>query len=141
MSWTRLLFDDEGVISRKTWWAGTLLLVLLHGIAEFFSARLLAEIALAKPFMLFVSLAILVPFYSVNAKRFRAIGRSPGQALIGGILPGLVILCDVFLAFKVLDFTFGLAMLAVMLWYIIDLGVIDHSVDHSIAIDGSHRRV
>jgi uncharacterized membrane protein YhaH (DUF805 family) len=127
MNWTRLLFDDEGMISRKTWWAGTLLLVLIHGLAEFFSARFFSEVGVAKSFMIFVSLAILVPFYSVNAKRFRAIGRSPNQALIGGILPGLVILCDVFLAFQSLNLTFGLGMLAVMLWYIIDLGVIDHS--------------
>ena len=127
MSWARLLFDDEGEISRKTWWAGTLLLVLLHGIAEYFVSRILVGTEIAKPLMMFFSLAILVPFYSVNAKRFSAIGRSSNQALIGGILPGIVILCDAFLAFHVLNLTFGLGMLAVILWFIIDLGVIDHS--------------
>jgi uncharacterized membrane protein YhaH (DUF805 family) len=127
MSWATLLFDDEGEISRKTWWAGTLLLVLLHGMAEYSASRILVGTEFAKPLMMFISLAILVPFYSVNAKRFRAIGRSPSQALIGGILPGLVILCDAFLAFQTLNLTFGLGMLVVILWFIIDLGVIDHS--------------
>jgi uncharacterized membrane protein YhaH (DUF805 family) len=127
MSWATLLFDDEGEISRKTWWAGTLLLVLLHGMAEYSASHILVGTEFAKPLMMFISLAILVPFYSVNAKRFRAIGRSPSQALIGGILPGLVILCDAFLAFQTLNLTFGLGMLVVILWFIIDLGVIDHS--------------
>jgi uncharacterized membrane protein YhaH (DUF805 family) len=140
-SWTRLLFDDEGMISRKTWWAGTLLLVFLHGTAEFFSSRILATSDLARPFMLFVSLAILVPFYSVNAKRFRAIGRSPSKALIGGILPGLVILCDVYLAFDTLNITFGLAMLGVMIWYILDLGVFDHDMRPVLTIDDRRRHV
>jgi uncharacterized membrane protein YhaH (DUF805 family) len=141
LSWIRLLFDDEGMISRKTWWAGTILLVLLYASAEFFSARLLGDMQLARPFMLFVSLSILVPFYSVNAKRFRTIGRSPNQALIGGILPGLVVLSDFYVAFDPLNIMFGLATLCVIIWYILDLGVFDHDAQPRLRIDGRRPRV
>jgi uncharacterized membrane protein YhaH (DUF805 family) len=127
MTWARLLFDDEGEISRKMWWTGTGVLVLVHSIMEYFAGKLFAQSGLDRPVMLFVSLAILVPFYSVNAKRFRAIGRSSVFALIGGLLPGIVILCDIFLGSPTLDIALGLALLCVMLWYIIDLGVLEHS--------------
>jgi uncharacterized membrane protein YhaH (DUF805 family) len=141
LSWIRLLFDDEGLISRKTWWVGTILLVLFYTAAEFLSSRLLGTIQLARPFMLFVSLSILVPFYSVNAKRFRAIGRSPNQALIGGILPGLVVLSDFYVAFATFNIIFGLAMLTVMIWYIFDLGVFDHDAQSRLSIDDRRPRV
>jgi uncharacterized membrane protein YhaH (DUF805 family) len=141
LSWIRLLFDDEGMISRKTWWAGTILLVLFYAAAQFFAARLLGEMQLARPFMMFVSLSILVPFYSVNAKRFRAIGRSSNQALIGGILPGLVILADFYVAFDTLNILFGLATLCIIIWYILDLGVFDHHVQPRLRIDGRRPRV
>jgi uncharacterized membrane protein YhaH (DUF805 family) len=137
MTWTRLLFDDEGEISRKAWWAGTGFLVFVHCVLEFLAGRLFAQSGLDRPFMLFVSLAILVPFYSVNAKRFRAIGRSSAFALIGGLLPGIVILSDIFLGVPSLDIALGLTLLGVMLWYILDLGVLEHST----TIDLSRLRV
>ncbi len=123
---TQLLFDDEGTISRRQWWIGTLMLLAVQQIAESVAGRWLAPLGLDRPVLLFTSLALLIPFHSVNAKRFRACGRSPARALWGGILAGLVILSGAFLRWPALDLILGLGLCLVILWYLVDLGILDH---------------
>jgi len=135
MPWTKLLFHDEGRITRRQWWAGSSLLVMLHMATEYCAGRYLMQTGFERPVILFMTLAILVPFYSVNVKRFRAIGRSPSQAIVGGILPGLAVLSDVFLQLPAVDTLIGLGVLVVLIWYIIDLGVLDHQP--AIDVEGS----
>lgn len=125
---TQLLFDDEGVITRRQWWAGTLLLVAMQLAAESIVARWLAPMGLDGPALLFVSLVLLIPFHAVNAKRFRACGRSPALALWGGGLAGLTILAGAFLRWPSLDLALGFGLCLVILWYIIDLGILDHGL-------------
>ncbi len=73
-----------------------------------------------------MSLSLLIPFHAVNAKRFRAIGRSPGLALWGGGIAGVSVLSSTFLRWPTLDLSLGLALCLVILWYLVDLGVLDH---------------
>lgn len=120
----QLFFDDEGEIARRQWWIATLLLVILQMGMEMLASRLVP--GGSRGVSMFLSIAILIPFYSVNAKRFRAIGRSPSLALIGGLLTAASILIDTFLPLPALNMIFGFALLGVIIWYVIDLGVLAH---------------
>jgi uncharacterized membrane protein YhaH (DUF805 family) len=123
---TQLFLDDEGTISRRQWWIGTLALLAIQFFAESLMARWLGPPGLDGPLMLSLSLAILVPFHAVNAKRFRAIGRPPWLALWGGGVAGLSILAGAFLRLPALDVAIGLALIATIGWFIVDLGVLAH---------------
>jgi uncharacterized membrane protein YhaH (DUF805 family) len=127
MTLLRLLLDDEGEIARRQWWIGTLLLVAAHAVAGLILHRLLGARHLDGPIMIFLSIAILIPFYAVNAKRFRAIGRSPNLALWGGVLTAAAVLQAQFLPSPALSTGIGWAMIAVIAWYIIDLGLFPHA--------------
>jgi uncharacterized membrane protein YhaH (DUF805 family) len=121
----RLLCDDEGEIARADWWLGLILLISLHACAHALVGRLVTP-AWAGGLKTFLAIAVLVPFYTINAKRFRATGRRPSRALWGAVVPALSVLAALYLRWAPLDLTLGLGTLAVMLWYIIDLGMIDH---------------
>jgi uncharacterized membrane protein YhaH (DUF805 family) len=122
----RLLFDDEGVISRRSWWIGTVLLLCAYMTCGAAAGRVLALPEHADAAMLFASIAILVPFHAVNAKRFRAIGRPPALALWGGGLPAASVLTDAFLNWPSADIVLGWLIMAVMIWFVIDLGLYPH---------------
>ena len=127
MSMTQLLFNDEGSITRRQWWIGTITLLALQFAAEIAAQRWLRPRGLDRPALLFTSLALLIPFHTVNSKRFRAIGRSPDLALAGGALAGLSILTSAFAGKPTLDLAFGLCLCGVILWYVVDLGVLDYT--------------
>jgi uncharacterized membrane protein YhaH (DUF805 family) len=123
----QLLFDDEGRIARRHWWLGMGLLTLGYGLMGWLTARHLGRTGLDRPFMILASLIVLIPTYSVNAKRFRAIGRAPELALVGMVVGGAATLSAHFLKLPRFDLTLGAALLLVIIWYAIDLGIIDHS--------------
>ncbi len=127
MTLLKLLFDDEGEIARRQWWLGTLLLLAGHAAAGVLLHRLLGARHLDGPVMIFLSIAILIPFYAVNAKRFRAIGRASALALWGGAVPGIAILQGLFLPAAALSMASGWAVLAVFVWYAVDLGLFPHA--------------
>jgi uncharacterized membrane protein YhaH (DUF805 family) len=127
MSMTHLLFDDEGKIARREWWLATGLLLAAYMLASALAARFLGSMRLDRPVMLFISIAILLPFYSVNAKRFRAVGRHSEWALIGAVLSALATLSGIFLPLHPFNTALGIALMLVILWYVVDLGVIDHT--------------
>jgi uncharacterized membrane protein YhaH (DUF805 family) len=127
MNIAQLLFDDDGVITRKQWWVGTCVLMATHALAGYLAFRFLGARGLDRAVMLFISIVILVPFYAINAKRFRFIGRAPGLALVGGILPALAALSSVFLGWRSLDIALGLLLMVAFIWYVVDLGLIAHS--------------
>jgi uncharacterized membrane protein YhaH (DUF805 family) len=110
MTMTHLLFDDEGKITRRTWWLATALLLGVYMLASVLTSRLLGPLRLDRPIMLFISIAILLPFYAVNAKRFRAIGHRPELALIGAILSAITTLVDVFLPSLSINTVLGIAL-------------------------------
>ena len=141
MSMTQLLFDDEGKISRRQWWLGSGMLFALYMVLGIGMGRWLQGSGLDRPIMLFFSIAILIPFYAINAKRFRAMGRSPGLALWGGIVPCLSILIGTFLKAPWLDILLGWMMIGITIWYVIDLGVYAHGFSAYLArIDAAAKR-
>jgi uncharacterized membrane protein YhaH (DUF805 family) len=127
MSMTHLLFDDEGKISRRQWWLATGALLAAYMLASMLAPKLLGHLRLDRPLMLFISIAVLLPFYSVNAKRFSAIGRNPELALIGAVLSAITTLSGVFLPLMAVNTVLGIALMLIILWYAVDLGVIDHN--------------
>jgi len=127
MNLMQLLFDDEGAISRRQWWNGTLALVVAHVLAGWIAAVALGPSGLDRPAMLFVSLALLIPFHAVNAKRSRAIGRPPVLALAAAAIAGASILAGAFARTPELDLSLGLGLTAAILWCVLDLGVLDHA--------------
>jgi uncharacterized membrane protein YhaH (DUF805 family) len=142
MNLTQLLFDDEGVISRREWRVGTLILVAAYFAAGFATSRAFGARGLDEPLMLFVSIAMLIPFYAVNAKRFRATERSPNLALWGGAVPALSALSGTFLRIPVIDIAFGWLIIGIVVWYIVDLGFFPHDdrLDTAKRIDAAVRR-
>ena len=121
----RLLFNDEGEIARSDWWLGHALVFSLHALASAVAARLATPLV-ADGLKVFLSILVLIPFYTINAKRFRATGRSAQLALWGSALPALSTLVGLHLRWLPLEVALGLATLAVIIWFIVDLGMIDH---------------
>jgi uncharacterized membrane protein YhaH (DUF805 family) len=122
----RLFFDDEGVISRQLWWAGTLFLLGSSMAMGSGVARMTGNTGHKEALMIFCSIALLIPFHALNAKRFRAIGRSPVLALWGGIIPAASVLADSFTNWPVMNILLGWMIMGVMVWYVLDLGVYPH---------------
>ncbi|MGL4635903.1 MAG: DUF805 domain-containing protein [Beijerinckiaceae bacterium] len=127
MTMTHLLFDDEGTITRRQWWLGSSVLMAVYMLAGFCVAKWLGHTGLDRAIMLFVSIAILLPFFSVNAKRFRAIGRSPSLALVGAFMSALATLSGDFLPLMPVNTGLGIILMLVIVWYTIDLGLVDHN--------------
>jgi uncharacterized membrane protein YhaH (DUF805 family) len=122
----RLFFDDEGVISRQLWWVGTLLLLAACMAMGWGVGRMTGNTGPADALMIFCSIAMLIPFHAVNAKRFRAIGRSPMLALWGGMVPVTSVLVDSFFDLPAMDILLGWMIMGVMVWYVLDLGIYPH---------------
>jgi uncharacterized membrane protein YhaH (DUF805 family) len=122
MSLAQLLLDDEGVIARRQWWLGTALLLAAQLVAGWLARRHLGATGLDRPLMLFISIGLLIPFHSLNAKRFRAIGQPPRLALLGGGVALASILAGAFLPGAIVNIPLGLALLCVILWFAAALG-------------------
>lgn len=122
----RLFFDDEGVISRQLWWTGTLFLLAVSMVMGSGVSRMTGNTSHTEALMIFCSIALLIPFHAVNAKRFRAIGRSPALALWGGIIPAASVLADSFTDWPAMDILLGWMIMAIMVWYMLDLGLYPH---------------
>jgi uncharacterized membrane protein YhaH (DUF805 family) len=137
----RLFFDDEGVISRQLWWMGTLALLGVSMAIGSGVARMTGNTSHTEALMIFCNIALLIPFHAMNAKRFRAIGRSPVLALWGGIIPAASVLADSFADLPVMDILLGWMIMGVMVWYVLDLGVYPHEAHASRSrIDAAVRR-
>jgi uncharacterized membrane protein YhaH (DUF805 family) len=127
----RLFFDDEGVISRQLWWVSTLLLLCAFMAMGWGVGRMTGNTGPAEALMIFCSISMLIPFHAVNAKRFRAIGRSPVLALWGGIIPAASVLADTFADWPAMDIMLGWMIMAIMIWYVLDLGIYPHEAHAS----------
>jgi uncharacterized membrane protein YhaH (DUF805 family) len=125
MTWLQVLFDDEGVITRRAWWWGTALLVAAHIGLGWLAARHAGPLGLDRPLMLFVSISLLIPFHSLNAKRFRAIGQPGWLALAGGGVAFASILAGAFLPGAAINIPLGLALLVVIVGFAAALGIYD----------------
>ncbi len=142
MEIARILFSDEGVINRRQWWLGTLGLLAFQLGMGWLAARHFGRSGLDRAFMLFVSIALLIPFHSVNAKRFRAIGQPAWLALAGGLTAMASILAGEFLPEHPVNIPLGLGLLAVIVWFAVALGCYDPPprIDPDQRIDPAARR-
>jgi uncharacterized membrane protein YhaH (DUF805 family) len=125
MNMAHILFDDEGVITRRQWWLGAALLLAAQLAAGWLAARQFGAVGLDRPLMLFVGIGLLIPFHSLNAKRFRAIGQPTWLALAGGGVAMASMLAGVFLPTHAVNIPLGLALLVVVVWFAVALGVYD----------------
>jgi uncharacterized membrane protein YhaH (DUF805 family) len=125
MELARILFSDEGVISRRQWWMGASILVGFQLLAGHAAAREFGRQGLDRPLMLFVAIALLIPFHSLNMKRFRAIGQPTWFALAGGAVAMASILAGAFLPGHPVNILIGLGLLGVILWFAAALGCYD----------------
>jgi uncharacterized membrane protein YhaH (DUF805 family) len=127
----RLFFDDEGVISRQLWWMGTLFLLGTSMAIGWGVGRMTGNTGHTEALMIFCNIAMLIPFHAVNAKRFRAIGRSPVLALWGGVVPAASVLADSFFDLPAMDILLGWMIMGIMVWYVLDLGIYPHEAHAS----------
>jgi uncharacterized membrane protein YhaH (DUF805 family) len=125
MEIARILFSDEGVINRRQWWLGTLGLLAFQLLVGWLAAWHFGRSGLDRAFMLFVSIALLIPFHSLNAKRFRAIGQPTWLALAGGMTAMASIIAGTFLPGHPVNIPLGLALLVVIVWFAAALGFYD----------------
>jgi uncharacterized membrane protein YhaH (DUF805 family) len=125
MELARILFSDEGVITRRQWWLGSFILIAFQLLAGHMAAREFGQLGFDRPLMLFISIALLIPFHSLNMKRFRAIGQPTWFALAGGGIAMASILTGSFLPGHPVNIPMGLALLVVILWFAASLGCYD----------------
>lgn len=121
----RILFSDEGVISRRQWWLGSAILIGFQLLTGHLAAREFGQQGFDRPLMLFITIALLIPFHSLNAKRFRAIGQPTWFALAGGGVAIASILIGNFLPGHPVNIPLGLVLLVVILWFATALGCYD----------------
>jgi uncharacterized membrane protein YhaH (DUF805 family) len=138
MKMAQLLLDDDGVIRRRDWWLGTgVLLAFQFGVGLWADRHLAA--GLDRALLLFVSIALLIPFHSLNAKRFRAIGQPSRLALAGGGVALAAMLAGAFLPGHPINIGLGLALLCVILWFAVALGVYDPPPRVPVPVDHAAR--
>jgi uncharacterized membrane protein YhaH (DUF805 family) len=122
MELARILFSDEGTITRRQWWLGAAILIGFQLLASHVAAREFGRQGLDRPLMLFIAIALLIPFHSLNMKRFRAIGQPTWFALAGGAMAMVSILAGAFLPGHPVNIPIGLVLLGVILWFATALG-------------------
>jgi uncharacterized membrane protein YhaH (DUF805 family) len=123
-----LFLDNGDTITRRQWLAGTVLLVvalwLLSGAVHANRAMLWRYEA---GIQLFASIAALIPFHALNVRRLRDRGRPEWLALMAAMPPAAASLS---LAFRpvtgplgTFDIAVGLALVAMAIWMVVDLGL------------------
>jgi uncharacterized membrane protein YhaH (DUF805 family) len=127
MELARILFSDEGTITRRQWLLGAGILVGFQLFAGQIATREFGKQPFGgqdfdRPLMLFIAIALLIPFHSLNMKRFRAIGQPTWFSLAGGAIAMASILAGAFLPGHPVNIPIGLGLLAVILWFATALG-------------------
>jgi uncharacterized membrane protein YhaH (DUF805 family) len=125
MNMARILLDDEGVISRREWWCGVAMLLGVQFAVGWLAQRHVGGTGIDRAIMLFLSISLLIPFHSLNAKRFRAIGQPTWLALAGGVIAITSIMAGAFLPGHPVNIPLGLVLLVTILWFAAALGVYD----------------
>lgn len=122
----RLFLDDEGEITRRQWWIGVGTLVFAQFAAQIAIVRTFSGHGLDRGLLVFLSIAMVLPFHSLNAKRFRAIGRSPLLAIPGAAVGIFLGLASTFLSQYHMAAALGFCSVLIWIWYVVDLGFVDH---------------
>jgi uncharacterized membrane protein YhaH (DUF805 family) len=122
----RLFLDDEGEITRRQWWSGVIALILLQIVAQLTIVWKFHLYGFDRGLLVFLSIAMVLPFHALNAKRFRAIGRSPLLALPGAAVGIGLGLAGTFMPQFLFTAALGFAAVLIWIWYVVDLGFVDH---------------
>jgi uncharacterized membrane protein YhaH (DUF805 family) len=128
MDFGYLFTSTEGRINRAKWWVGMIVLAVVNIVLSWVLLSILgthAPIAL-----LVLQLVLFYPGYAVGAKRFQDRDR-PGMFAL--ILPALGLLSQLATTLGLsgdptapgaLSYIFMILILAVAIWYLIDLGIL-----------------
>ncbi|MGL5115066.1 MAG: hypothetical protein ACRC7G_14845 [Beijerinckiaceae bacterium] len=122
----RLFLDDEGEITRRQWWIGVATLVFVQIVAQLTVVWQFAALGLDRGLLVFLGIAMVLPFHALNAKRFRAIGRPPLLALPGAVVGICLGLASTFAPQFIFAAALGFAAVLIWVWYVVDLGFVDH---------------
>lgn len=135
MDFSYLYLSTEGRIGRQNWWIGHIILAVIGIVIMLIVSSLFGPLSIATRLISFILVLVLAyPAYAVSAKRFQ--DRDKNGAL-GAILIGIGIVSALFQLFgltgdpanpNAFDMIFGLATLAVAIWYLIELGILRGTV-------------
>jgi uncharacterized membrane protein YhaH (DUF805 family) len=136
MDLTYLFTSTTGRISRKDWWIGVVILIVI-GIV----VGLIINFALGGMFtpagrivLFLLQLVFAYPSYALSGKRFQDRNKPASFALIGvglGLLKGLLDLIGVTgnpFAPNAIDWVFNIALLIVGIWFLVELGFLRGTV-------------
>lgn len=131
-----ILTSTSGRIPRSQWWAGLAILVVIALILGVLVTFVLggAMTVGGRIAMLVLNLLLLYPAYALSAKRFQDRNKPGSLALIGIGLSFLQSLLTVFGLMgnpfnqNALDYIFGILLLIVGVWYLIELGILRGTV-------------
>ncbi|MEP0322266.1 DUF805 domain-containing protein [Bauldia litoralis] len=131
-----ILTSTSGRIPRSQWWAGLAILIVIALILGVLVTYLLggAMTVVGRIAMLILNIVLLYPAYALSAKRFQDRNKPGSLALIGIGLSLLQSLLTVFGLMgnpfnqNALDYIFGILLLIVGIWYLIELGILRGTV-------------
>jgi uncharacterized membrane protein YhaH (DUF805 family) len=117
-----LFTATAGRINRAKWWAGMIIIVIASFILSYILALIIGTVG-----VVISALVIFYPHYAVGAKRFQDRGKPGTLGLVGpvlGLLYNLLLVAGIISPAEPggLYYLIGLLMLAVGIWYFVDLG-------------------
>ncbi|MCB1496661.1 MAG: DUF805 domain-containing protein [Bauldia sp.] len=136
MDFAYILTSTSGRIPRSQWWAGLVVLVVIAVVLGVIISWLLGGVFTVggRIALLILNIVLLYPSYAISAKRFQDRGKPGKLALIG---VGLAFLQSLLTTIGVmgnpfnqnaLDWIFGVLLLIVGIWYLIELGFLRGTV-------------
>ena len=135
MDFSHLYLSTEGRIGRKMWWIGYIILAVIGIVVMLIVAGLFGQLSFGTRLINFIYVLIIAfPAYAVSAKRFQDRNKSGALA---AILIGITIVSSLVQLFGVgidpmhpstIMTILGLAMVAVGIWYLIELGILRGTV-------------
>lgn len=136
MDFRYILMETQGRIPRSQWWAGLLILVVIGVVGGFLISWILGGplTVVGGIALLIFQLVLLYPSYALGAKRFQDRNKPGILAIIPiglSILQTLLTLIGAMgnpLAPNALDFGFGIVMLVIGIWFLIELGILKGTV-------------
>ena len=136
MDFRYILLDTQGRIPRSQWWAGVLVLIVIGVCGGVIINWLLggAFTVAGGIALLIFQLVMLYPGYALGAKRFQDRNKPGILAVIPialSILQTLLTLIGVMgnpFAPNLLDIGFGIVLLVIGIWFLIELGILRGTV-------------
>lgn len=129
MDFNYLFTSFDGRINRAKWWIGILIIAAVGFIVSLVLLPLFGIGFMGRLVSLIVQVILFYPAYAVGAKRFQDRDKPSSYALVGpgaSIVYGLMALVGLVgdpVSTGFLDGLFGIVMLVIFIWYVVDLGI------------------